>query len=856
MITPELIQKIQNKIKVDRATYVHFFNSLSDPAWVSPLLSAGFFKSPEPPIREDGYISFPTWPESQYLVRVADKAQNEVILALRAIPDDIENQRVIEDYVQILLKLDPAKAVRFTSNVVKFLDVPIPLRVPDYAADLVVRFAQNGHTKAALKITEALLEVKPDPKAKDLKKKRPEFLLLEPQIKYRDYEYEQIIKKITPALAENTPGDTIGIYSTLLESAIKYKKAEFSLDFDSEDDSTEADPSEDYSTIWRPDVSGPRHGYTDQPRQALVTAICDCLTIVLKSSRPDGEKLGLMKETAIHKYKVFGRIVEFVLRDYKDAKPFKIFYKYLAKQVEPINDSVVFSDEPYDLKNDSGTTYQELASLSDDELIDKLKAHQKADVMAFWHDSVADFLTTLIKNNPSRYVKLADRFKSLNSEFINAFISAITGAMDSLDEQDLVTVLDLGGTVSERSKDSEATENQYLEWSRMSFARFLYKLVAQRPDKSDYISDEVNIVKVLDSILILTRDEQPSTEHEEKYGGDNMDSATLAINTTRGEAMHAMSRLLLWVGRNKPKDKGILKRIYSEYDWHLDISNDPSPAIRSVYGQWLPWIWNLNKEWTSTNLQKIFSEDLLGDAAWNAYITLTQAFDEMLELTEPIIRQRMKSLQEYSDKPQGSRDARSQFAQHIMVYYWRGLINLDKGSVTLLFFETADENYRAEALRFIGFELRKMTSIDDKIKQRLTDLWLYRLKVITEKPDLGTKELEEFGSWFASNIFDKNWVITNLQSAIKVAHRAEPDFMVIEKVSQLANEFPLQSIQILKDMITGAREKWSIDSWRESAMNIITVAFNSGVAEAKKLAIEEANLLVAKGYTGFREAVK
>lgn len=856
MITPELIQKIQNKIKMDRATYVHFFSSLNDPVWVLPLLSAGFFKSPEPPIREDGYISFPIWPESQYLVRVADKAQNEVILALRAIPDDIENQRVIEDYVQILLKLDPAKAVRFTSNIVKFLDVPIPLRVPDYVADLVVGFAQNGYTKAALQITEALLEVKPDPKAKDLKKIKPEFLLLEPQIKYRDYEYERIIKKITPALAENAPEDSVVLYSVLLESAIKYKKPEFTFNFDSEDDSTEDDFTEDYSTIWRPDVSSPRHSYTDQPRQGLITAILDCLTIVLQSSRSNGEKLDLMKETAIRKYKVFGRIVEYVLRDYKDAKSFKIFYKYLAKQVDPINSSIVFSEEPYDLKNDSGTTYEELASLSDDELVDKLKTHQKTDVMVFWHNSVADFLTTLIKNNPSRYVKLADLFKSLNSEFINAFISAITEVMDDLNEQDLLRVLNLGNTASKRSEDSEVTENQYLEWSRMSFARFLYKLVAQRPDKSDYISYEKNIGSVLDSILILTRDEQPSVEHEKKYGSNNMDSATLAINTTRGEAMHALSRLLLWVGRNEPKNKDILVKIYSEYDWHLNISNDPSPAIRSVYGQWLPWIWNLNKEWTSANLQKILSEDHLGDSAWNAYITLTQAFDDILELTEPIIRQRIKSLKEYSDKLQGARDARTQFAQHIMVYYWRGLITLSKGSITALFFETADVRYRAEALRFVGFELRNITSIDDILRKRLIDLWLYRLKTIADNPGLGIQELEEFGSWFASNVFDKKWSINNLQNAIGITHRVEPDFMVVEKLNEFADEFPLQSIQILKEMIDGAREKWSIDSWRESAINIVSAAFKSNDAQAKKLAIEQANLLVAKGYIEFRDSIK
>ena len=90
---------------------------------------------------------------------------------------------------------------------------------------------------------------------------------------------------------------------------------------------------------------------------------------------------------------------------------------------------------------------------------------------------------------------------------------------------------------------------------------------------------------------ILSKDPDPTPEYENKYGGKNMDPATMSINTTRGFAMHAVMKYALWVKKNleklsKHNDDFIfnldlipeVKKILGE---HLDIKKDPSLTIRA-----------------------------------------------------------------------------------------------------------------------------------------------------------------------------------------------------------------------------------------------------------------------------------
>ena len=59
------------------------FFAAATPAWL-PLLDAdGWFENPPPPVHEDGWVSFPSWPQATYLVRVAAERPTETLAVIR-----------------------------------------------------------------------------------------------------------------------------------------------------------------------------------------------------------------------------------------------------------------------------------------------------------------------------------------------------------------------------------------------------------------------------------------------------------------------------------------------------------------------------------------------------------------------------------------------------------------------------------------------------------------------------------------------------------------------------------------------------------------------------------------------------
>src|SRR6185369_14194979 len=106
-----------------------------------------------------------------------------------------------------------------------------------------------------------------------------------------------------------------------------------------------------------------------------------------------------------------------------------------------------------------------------------------------------------------------------------------------------------------------------------------------------------------------TNDAEPTPEYEAKYGGSNIDAATMSLNTVRGEAMHRAIEYGLWVRRalEKNADPLVIKEegfdelpeLREMLDHHLNIDLEPSLSIRAVYGQWFPWLVFLDKKWSA-----------------------------------------------------------------------------------------------------------------------------------------------------------------------------------------------------------------------------------------------------------------
>ena len=113
MLRPETIAKALCEIQKGYAQYQYLFDNLHSPAWLEPLHKQGFFQNPPAPVREGQYISFPLWPESRYLVRMAriPEAQAAVLQIALAIPTT-ENSRVHDDLADIALALPPAQSAQ------------------------------------------------------------------------------------------------------------------------------------------------------------------------------------------------------------------------------------------------------------------------------------------------------------------------------------------------------------------------------------------------------------------------------------------------------------------------------------------------------------------------------------------------------------------------------------------------------------------------------------------------------------------------------------------------------------------------------------------------------------------------
>jgi hypothetical protein len=88
---------IKVNVPNNEAALGYFFNRLINPKWLTPLYSAGLFKRPPEPIydQEKNVVSFPPWPLSRYLVRMAGLNSDEISVQVGKILLEIDSANFI-----------------------------------------------------------------------------------------------------------------------------------------------------------------------------------------------------------------------------------------------------------------------------------------------------------------------------------------------------------------------------------------------------------------------------------------------------------------------------------------------------------------------------------------------------------------------------------------------------------------------------------------------------------------------------------------------------------------------------------------------------------------------------------------
>ena len=162
--TPEQVERaIALIVHPQQSSY--FFNHLQNPQWISPLKKKGVFKNPPQAIHDssEGTVSFPAWPESSYLARMAQHEPKVVLEIANSI--ETENPRIHRDFVEAALQMPPEEAVKLVAKVKTWIESPYSsfALLPDKVGALIVHLAKGGRVKEALELARSLLAVMPAP---------------------------------------------------------------------------------------------------------------------------------------------------------------------------------------------------------------------------------------------------------------------------------------------------------------------------------------------------------------------------------------------------------------------------------------------------------------------------------------------------------------------------------------------------------------------------------------------------------------------------------------------------------------------------------------------------------------------
>ena len=291
----------------------------------------------------------------------------------------------------------------------------------------------------------------------------------------------------------------------------------------------------------------------------------------------------------------------------------------------------------------------------------------------------------------------------------------------------------------------------------------------------------------------------------------------------------------------------------------LEVKTSASISALSVFGEELGRLCDLDQDWVSQHLPRIFPDApearLVFSGAWTAYLF---HWNPGVPLFELLRGQYMTAIQRQGDPWSKSRypqNPSERLAEHLMFMYWWGKLSLENELIREFYAKSSDK-ICGHALQYVGHSLySEKAEVAPEILGRLRALCDSRLAAIkaSREKSLHQSELAAFGWWFASAQFDDSWSMSNLIEVLESGRRIEVDHLVVERLAQLSKSMPegsVESVRLLSELTTEVAE---IYGWQEHGRTVLSESISSGNENAKIAAITLINRLEARGFSSFRD---
>ena len=915
-----------------RANYVHFFRKLDDPDWIPQLRDRGFFSKPPAPETKGTSVSYGYWPESEFLVRVVEKAPNLVAKVAADIPDT-PNILIHENLAQIAAKLPPGSAGDLIKNEARWMDRfqgRLDFGYPEAITDLILVLVEQGDWDNARRLIRSILRTRHDDSS----------YFGDTIAKVDGWTYGDICEKVFPVAADSIGIDAISEAVRLLHYILKEQGLE---------------PPHDISGSWKTDISiDAREGASDV-RTYLADTIRDSALVLIEGDSGRLEEVVdlLMKQ----EWNIFWRIALFVLADREEQD--QVLAKKMALEENILRDPDLWheysalirsvfgsftveqqdqwkelvdqgpdwpsadpserqeqgvDEEEYarylghwrrdhlailgvelpdrwkgslteleerwgaaqvpQLREPTSTWVGPTSPLSVDDL-DQMSGPEIVDFLESWRpsgqvtaptpDGLGRMLETRIEKSPETFDPPLDKTLNLGPTYVAAILGGLEKAVKSGKDIDWGLAIGLCSVaVSSLSEESEPAPDEsevdptWWRWCRRCAASFLSEAFGRDAVPEDKRPEAWSAIKA------LSWDADPSPEHEEECGGDNMDPLTLSLNTVRGEAMHAMVQYAQSVKYRSAipaefsfEDEPDLRE---ELEGHLDPDREPSTTIRGVFGSRLGNLYLMDSNWTISQKEKLFPEDndRLRLATWNTYLVWGKPFATMLPFLESEYDRAIQELPDLEDNEvRPGREPSLTLAEHIAIHTWHGDIDSDDNeSLVAKFLKAAPVPEMTHFIEFIGRSLEQQDNdaVDKVWVERMMRLWQRIEETIESRSnDADVTALAPFGLWYVSGIFPNRWSDDVLLRLFGAGVEIEPKVQVVGTIQQRAETDVASAVALLDGYVRvpGSRLR---GMWvTQEIQDVLRRGLSADEPTTRDTATRTVEFLVANGLTQYRD---
>jgi hypothetical protein len=397
--------------------------------------------------------------------------------------------------------------------------------------------------------------------------------------------------------------------------------------------------------------------------------------------------------------------------------------------------------------------------------------------------------------------------------------------------------------------------------------RFALRSIASLIEQGTRGSDNngipaAHLVRAIDALEPLVSHPDPTVEHEERYGGSNMDPLTLSLNTTRPAAMRALIRLasrakeLIEEERADDVPQNVIPRVLTLIDSRLHPERDPSLAEAAALGEGFGRLVWIDRPWTESRLPYLVSADAFGDVVGSTALATYQPSRVLVEVLTPWADALLDRVAGGEEVVPGWRRDRSPvelLGDHLMMLRLWDAIPLD-AELIKAYFDRAPVEARARVLGHLGWLLRRADAVAEEPLRRAMALLDSRAEAV-RSGDIDPRELGEFYWWVRSRKFPPEWWLPRLEQAVRVPGFSARGMLgdVLDDTAPLA---PIRVPGILgKLLIQGREDPFGRHDLIEHAPGILAAALESGDSDAITTADRIMDLLGRLGHLEIAEQV-